>query len=383
MPETLLVQPDAAFIHRVVAAGGGGLKKCFQCATCSAVCSLSDEATPFPRKQMIEAQWGMTDRLMTDPAVWLCHNCGDCTIKCPRDARPGQVMGAIRGEVIRRLAFPRFMGSLTSSPKALPLLLALPVIIFYALAVWPLPSSAAHGWEFGFMFPQARLEPLFFAVGALVGFVFAVQAVRFVGALRASGAGGAILPALGPVLLEILTHRRFAKCGAEKGRYWGHLLMLFGFGGLALVGTVIGIGTMVGVMHTPLAIFSPVKVFANLCALVAFIGTVVLLADRIKDREARTATTYFDWFFLLVLSTVVITGIVSESLRLLQNQAWMYPVYFVHLTLILTLFLYAPYSKFAHFVYRTVALAATWEGHKPLVATQDSVSTETLADTRP
>lgn len=381
MASTLLVQPDRKFLRDVMRGGGGDVKKCFQCATCSSVCELSTESSPFPRKQMVEAQWGMTGELMTDPAVWLCHNCGDCTTRCPRDARPGEVMGAIRSEVIKRFAFPRFMGDLVQNPKMLPLLFAVPFFVFYAIAVMPLQGAGPHGWEFALMFPQPRLEALFFTVGALVGFVFVVGIVHFIQALRASGANGAILPALGPVLIEIMTHRRFSKCNAEKDRYWGHLLVLYGFGGLTLVGTVIGIGSLAGVMHTPLPTFSPFKIFANLSALVAFIGCVILVAGRIKNREARTATTYFDWFFLLVLATVVLTGIASEGLRLAQNQAWMYPVYFVHLTLILALFLYAPYSKFAHFVYRTVALAATWDQNRPLLADQKAVATETLADT--
>ena len=382
MASALLVQPDTKFIHDVMQGGGGDLKKCYQCATCTSVCELSTERQPFPRKQMVEAQWGLKEPLMADPAVWLCHNCGDCTAKCPRGARPGQVMGAIRGEVIKQFAFPQFMGTLVSSPGALPLLLVLPVLILLAIAVWPVHAGPLPGWEFAFMFPQARLETLFFTVGALVGFAFAVGAVRFLEALRASGADGPILPALVPVLAEIVTHRKFSQCTVEKNRYPGHLLVFSGFVGLAVVGTVIGIGTMLGVMHTPLATFSPFKVFANVCALVAFVGAMLLIVGRIKDREGRTASTYFDWFFLLVLANVVFTGILSEALRLAQNQAWMYPVYFVHLTLILALFLYAPYSKFAHFVYRTVALAATWEGRKPLIATQDSGSTETLADHR-
>ena len=382
MASALLVQPDTKFIHDVMQSGGGDLKKCYQCATCTSVCELSTESRPFPRKQMIEAQWGLKEPLMADPAVWLCHNCGDCTAECPRDARPGQVMGAIRGEVIKRFAFPRFMGTLVSNPKALPLLLALPVAILLAIAVWPVHPGALPAWEFAFMFPQERLEPLFFSVGALVGFAFAFSVVRFLWALRASGADGPLLPGLVPVLAEIATHRKFSKCTVDKDRYPGHLLVFSGFMGLAAVGTVIGIGTMVGVMHTPLATFSPFKVFANVCALVAFVGAMLLIASRIKDREARTASTYFDWFFLLVLANVVFTGILSEALRLAQNHAWMYPVYFVHLTLILALFLYAPYSKFAHIVYRTVALAATREGRKPLIVTQDSGSTETLADNR-
>lgn len=380
MASMLLVQPDRKFLRDVMHGGAADLKKCFQCATCTSVCSLSTESSPFPRKQMIEAQWGMTDRLMTDPAVWLCHNCGDCTTRCPRDARPAQVMGAIRSEVIRRFAFPRFMGDLVHNPRTLPLLFAIPILVFYALAA-PLHAAGAQGWEFALMFPQPRLEALFFTVGALVGFAFVVGVVRFVQALRASGAKSPILLALVPVLVEIMTHRRFAKCDAEKDRYWGHLLMLYGFGGLALVGTVIGIGTLAGVMHTPLPILSPLKVFANLCALVALVGAVILVAGRLKNREALEGTTYFDWFFLLVLAIAVMTGILSEGLRLMQNQAWMYPVYFVHLTLILALFLYAPYSKFAHFVYRTVALAATWEQNRPLSADQESVATGTLAST--
>src|SRR5208282_1725498 len=380
MGSMLLAQPDTTFIRDVMRGGGGDLKKCFQCATCTSVCSLSTESRPFPRKQMIEAQWGLKEPLMADPAVWLCHNCGDCTTQCPRDARPAQVMAAVRGEVIKRYAFPRFMGSLVSSPKALPLLLALPIFILYAIAAWPLPGAAAHGWEFGFMFPQARLEELFFAVSALVLLAYAAGVVPFVRALRAAGADGPILPALGPVLAEIVTHRRFSKCTQEKSRYSGHLLVFSGFVGLAIVGTVIGVGTMVGVMHTPLPTFGPLKIFASVCALVILVGSLSLIIDRIKDREARSSSTYFDWFFLVVLAGAVITGVTSEGLRLAQDPTWMYPVYFVHLTLILALFLYAPYSKFSHFAYRTVALAASWEGQKQGLVVKDSVATETLAE---
>ncbi len=380
MPEALVVQPDSKFIQSVIAAGGDGLKKCFQCATCTSVCSLAGEGGLFPRKQVLEAQWGLKEQLMADPGVWLCHNCGDCSKRCPRDARPAQTLGAIRGEVIKRYSYPHFMGSLVSSPLALPLLLLVPMVILYAIATWPLAGRPVQGWEYALMFPQNRLEPLFFAVGFLVVLAYSIGLVNFVRGLRTAGVEGRILPSLGPVLLEIMTHRRFSKCSTETYRYWGHLLVLAGFVGLGIVGTLIGIGTMIGVMHTPLPILGPFKLFANACALVALAGSTILIVGRVKDQDSLSST-YFDWFFLSILTIVLVTGALSEALRLAQNEAWMYPVYFVHLTLILALFLYAPYSKFAHLGYRTVAMAATWEKRQPSSAAKQCEPNEIPAGT--
>ena len=42
-----LVEPDLDFVRELKAAGGDTLKKCFQCATCSVVCGLSNEPSPF------------------------------------------------------------------------------------------------------------------------------------------------------------------------------------------------------------------------------------------------------------------------------------------------------------------------------------------------
>ena len=125
---------------------------------------------------------------------------------------------------------------------------------------------------------------------------------------------------------------------------------------------------MAGMLRTPLPWGSALKIFANVCAAVILTGAVILMKQRISGPQGapvrRAASTYFDWLFLGTLTSVVFTGILLQFFRLAQVAYLMYPVYFVHLALTLALLLYAPYSKFAHLAYRTVAMAST-EPWKP------------------
>jgi quinone-modifying oxidoreductase subunit QmoC len=356
--EALLVRPDTRFIHDVMSSGGEDLKKCMQCGTCSAVCALAQEDSVFPRKQMLEAQWGLKERLVGDPAIWLCHNCGDCTTYCPRGARPGDIFSALRRIAVQHFAFPRFLGKMVGNPNALPVLLLLPALVFWGVMRWGQDPEPSPTLEFAGVFPIPILEALFFALSGLVAVIFGIGLARLLAALRVSGAGGLVPANLVAAFREIMTHERFSKCGQNQSRRLGHLLTFWGFLGLAVMGTAVGIGTMAGLMRTPLALASPWKIFANLSAVTALSGCVILLYNRIKDPAQRTGSAYFDWFFLLLLTGVVLTGISSELLRLAQAAGIMYGVYFIHLVLIFALFLYAPYSKFAHFAYRTVAMAA-------------------------
>ena len=124
-----VIEPDLEFIRELKAAGGESLKKCYQCATCSVTCDLSPADAPFPRKEMLWAQWGLTDRLLADPDVFLCYQCNDCTTTCPRGARPGDVLAAIRAAVYRRFAVPSFMGRALGRPNAMLPLFLVPALV--------------------------------------------------------------------------------------------------------------------------------------------------------------------------------------------------------------------------------------------------------------
>jgi len=105
MPAAILVRPDTDFIRAVLASGGGDLKKCYQCATCSTHLRAFAGRRAFPRQQMIEPM-GLKDKLLKDPAIWLCHNCGQCTTYCPRGSAASDVLGRCGGKPSRAFAFP-------------------------------------------------------------------------------------------------------------------------------------------------------------------------------------------------------------------------------------------------------------------------------------
>ncbi len=120
MSEATVIKPDLQFVNEIIKGGGESLKKCYQCATCSVVCNVTPEGNPFPRKEMVLAQWGQKDKLIASPDVWLCHQCSDCTAYCPRGAKPGEVLNAIRKQSIKHVAMVPFFAKIATDAKLLP-----------------------------------------------------------------------------------------------------------------------------------------------------------------------------------------------------------------------------------------------------------------------
>ena len=139
MSKTTRIEPCLQFVKELQEVGGVDLKKCYQCATCSVACPMSPAENPYPRKEMIWAQWGLKDRLLNDIDIWLCHNCGTCSDLCPRGAKPGDLLGALRNMTYRKLVPPAAIGKWMSSPKYLPILAGIPAVIW--AIIWMIRAS--------------------------------------------------------------------------------------------------------------------------------------------------------------------------------------------------------------------------------------------------
>jgi len=368
MADIKLIEPDLNFIREVLASGGDSLKKCFQCGTCSVVCNLSPEKNTFPRREMIWTQWGLKERVARDPNVWLCHQCNDCSQYCPRGARPGDVLAALRAQAIRNYAFPSFMATALADPKYLPILMAFPVgLLLLALHLTGklhIPEGPVH---YANMFSHLALNLFFGGLFFVMLMTLLTGVVRFWLDLDRENRRGldvvTLVKAAIPTITDILLHRKFQKCEANKSRYLAHLLVFYGFVGL-LITTAIAVFYIL-IMELPnppawvvypLPWYRPEKFLGNASALALFTGLSLMIANRLKSDATASKSSYFDWLLITVIGVLGLTGVIVELLRYSNAVPVAYYVYFVHLVSVFMLLIYLPYSKFAHLIYRAVAM---------------------------
>ncbi len=367
MSKELVAKPDLQFTQDLIAAGGGDLKKCYQCATCSVACRIAPDNNPFPRKEMIWAQWGLRDRLMNDPDVWLCHQCNDCSTQCPRGAYPGDVLKAVRKMVIQENSWPSFLGKLVGTPAMFVVAIAIPIVVVLAIVFankgFTFPQPVKYGMFIDYMYIQVVFTlALLFAVVSMI-----LSLKKYWANLEANnplGIGGArkgFVPSLIEALGEILPHTTFKDCQANNIRYAAHLMVFWGMLGLLITTAIVAFN--IDILHIappsqngPGTI--PIKILGNVSAIAFVLGLAIMLVRRLTAPEQAGGSSYFDWFFLFIICGTGATGVLTELLRYSGTPAGAYILYTIHLMFVLALFIYLPFSKFAHLGYRTIAI--TW-----------------------
>src|SRR5262245_52656031 len=359
------VQTDLEWKRQIIGLDAPDLSLCYQCGTCTAVCPISTTENAFPRKEMVWVQWGMKDRALGNASIWLCHQCGTCNTYCPRDAKPSNVMAALRDYSITHYAVPAFMGRALSHPRYLPLLFAFPAVILLAVLGWlgHLTSLPEGRIVFSKFLPIAYIEVIFVAsmVLALIG--AAMGGARYWRAMSASGNGHVPRASLLATVGDIFKHRRFGQCREAPGTrethkehlHHTHLAVFYGFLGLVATTTSVGIGIYAFGYLTPWPFWHPVKILGNVSGAAVIIAAAVFLWRRIADAGRAGKSAYSDWLFLSILGLTTLTGFFSQWLRLADLRV-AYPMYFIHLLFVFFLLVYIPYSKFAHLIYRGLAM---------------------------
>ena len=368
MNEANVLDPDLKFIESVMSQGGQDVHKCYQCSTCSVVCPISPESQPFPRKEMIAASWGLRKRLLADADIWLCHNCGDCSVYCPREAKPADVMSALRMHAIVEYAWPKSVAEILMTPTKLPILLVIPIILFFVIGLptglldfTPEGEQIIHSHFFSTWLVDIIMIPA--AIWAF--FSFAMGLKRFIQDIHYSAVRNGktkeetlnysrFFVTLYRSIPEILKHLRFSKCGENHERSTAHKMVMFGYIGLFIVTSIFFVALYVFQQHGPYSQLNPVKWLANISGVIFIVGSGWLIKSRFF--KPQHVSTYFDWYLVYLVFGIGVTGMVTQIARLAGWPITTYSTYFLHLVLVFFSFAYLPYSKFAHLIYRTVAI---------------------------
>jgi len=359
--ETTVIKPDLQFVNQVIASGGETLKKCYQCDTCSVVCSLAPDSKPFPRKEMLQAQWGLKE-VVQSPDIWLCHHCSDCTVFCPRGAKPGEVLNALRKLCIEQYSAPPMLAKMVGDPKYLLALIAFPVLLLLAaLKVTGHLAIPGGTIVYSKLFPTLLVDfifvpAFFFAAAVLAKGVLAYwQDINAASPFKVKVEGNLVGNIIA-TLKDILWHNRFRSCETTYARSTNHLFVMAGFVFLLVVTSWGFLNEWVLHKEPPYFLLSPIKLMAMAGTAALLYGIFNIIKERQANAEKSGLGGYYDWLFIYVVFAVGATGLGAWLFRLVGIKILAYPTYFLHLTSVFFLFFYAPYTKMAHMVYRTAAM---------------------------
>ncbi len=372
---------DTGLLADVKRFGAADVSACFSCGTCTATCPLVGDDDTFPRRMIRYAQVGMRDKLLSSKELWTCYSCGECSESCPTQAEPSEFMAAARRYAIAsydRTGFSRLMYTRPFVGTVISLLLA----AFFALFMYSAHGEMSGGSfdMFGFI-PEELIHNtgivvmiVIFAAGLLGLATMARRVSRDNGVTVRSLFGGRAALAKGAraawtaLAVETLAQRRYrADCESPdkaipfyRARWFIHAATMWGFLGL-LAATILDYGlAVVGIKATgtPVPIWYPVRLLGTIAGVALVYGVSMLMWRRYKhaDRSLKTSTAA-DWTFLILLFVAGVTGFAIElGLYLPEPPVWGYWLFLFHVAVAMELVLLAPFIKFAHAVYRPLAL---------------------------
>jgi ferredoxin len=352
---------------------------CFNCGNCTAVCSLSSEATPFPRKVIRYLQLGLKDKLVASPEPWLCYYCGDCSETCPRQANPGEVMMGLRRYLTSMYDWTGISRLFYTSQ------------LFEVMAILAVATLVGLGFYFfhgpmltdrvalNVFAPNTTIEILDLIMLAVLSFFLLTNAYRMFKAIMGDPDQ---YPALSftekqqvqnqllrgvPIaiyireakefVLQFFTQKKFAACGtpSQNIQWINHLLIMTGY---SIVFALVVIGIRWFQRDEIYPLWHPIRVLGYYATFAILYGTTIAIWGRIKKSKTVYEHSHSsDWAFLILLWLTTFTGILIHAGRLLELPLATYAIYVIHMMIAVPmLVIEVPFAKWTHQLYRPLIL---------------------------
>jgi len=372
---------DPTFLKEIKKYGAFDISACFNCGNCTAVCPLSEGRDNFPRKMIRYSQLGLRDRLIASKEFWLCYYCGECSDTCPRLAEPGEFMASARRYLISSFDLSGISRLLYTSKIFTAIFMIIlsglfSLVLLYDKGAMELATPAMFQFITFEIIHGLGLAVIAAAVIiALVGVLRMIKVMK--GSLeyaqteektdqKSSPLISRLIPAVKNVAAELAVLKRYRDCEEEPKPPWYishwfiHWTIMWGFIGLLVATSLDYLLMMVAdkIPAQPDHLWYPTRMLGNVAGLVLMYGTSLAIIYRFtKPDKYYSHSLLSDWLFLWLLFLEGLTGFIVElAIYLPTGTIWGYVIFFVHVVIGMEIVVLLPFTKFAHAVYRPLAL---------------------------
>ncbi len=349
--------------------GARDMEACMQCGNCASACPLSAGENTFPRKIYRYLQLGLRDKLLESPEPWLCYYCGDCNTDCPRGAEPAETMMAARRWLMTQYDWTGLAKRFYTSPKqeaAAFLGIALFVISLFLVFHGPVVTDRVALTTF------APVHWVHLGDLIMIGFVFLMlfsNAVHmYLGIMQETKIPLHLYITQAPVFfVNYFTQKRWRKCGTGPGSaWWRHLFLFSGWVSMEILVMAYLSAFQTDIVHP---FWHPTRLLGYYATVALMVASTTMLYSRWskKEENLHRYSDFTDLFFLVLIVTIALTGIMVHIFRLAGLPIMTYTIYVIHVAICVgMLCLMLPFGKLSHLMYRPLAIFLTTLKEKAL-----------------
>lgn len=340
---------------------------CFNCGSCTLSCNLSTGSIAFPRRTMQSVLLGLRNLVSQTLDPWLCHDCGDCSTNCPRQAQPRESMATLRRYLMAQYDWTGLASRIHRSTAWELGSLGFAALLVPALALFYHLYLKQLSW--GDLTTAMGLEHMFNLIIYFTWAVFLIPAVfvlsfafRMFQLTTRRDANAALplrfyLQEVKTLLLHLAAQLNIRKCRAAiyKIRWRKHWLLAFGCV-LMFVTKFFFLRWFQTDAVYPL--YNPQRWLGYLAAAFIIFGSLDILVGRLRKREPMHRTSVpSDWTLPVLLLLTAASGLAVHILRYTGLALASHYTYAVHLMIAVPMLVVeVPFGKSSHMIYRPLAL---------------------------
>ncbi len=310
----------------------------------------------------------MKDSVHQSLDPWLCHDCGDCSVTCPREAKPRESMKTLRRYLMAQYDWTGLSRRICRSPGweigALSFVaaLVLALIVLYHLYIVHLDIAFFRSTSMGLEHMFGRISYFTVAVFLISAGFIASHVARMISLTMRHGPNAAIplkfyLAEAKTMFLQTVTQKQILKCPAtiHRRRWMMHWFLAFG---CSLMFVIKFFFLRWFQTDKIFPVYNPQRWLGYMAAAFLVLGSLDILIGRArKHGPVYKEFGLRDAVLPVLLLLTALSGMAVHVLRYAGLGLGAHYCYAVHLMIAVPMLLVeVPFGGSSHMLYRPLAL---------------------------